>query len=192
MKKNNLTLGVLAVLLLNSTLALAESDYPAADFQPKVLFSDNTANDDAKKAQPAPKAAVALKQTSAAVAAPASVAKTNTAPQLTTEVKSEESGSTSLIGLLLLAAAGGFLFFKKQGGLVCPRKTTSGTSAGTTVTYGKDASGLSGVARYVKNIELLSASGVTRYLAQKEVVEQEKAAESTVATGVEKYLKNRA
>ncbi|MCX7089752.1 MAG: hypothetical protein NTV00_17080 [Methylococcales bacterium] len=41
MKKNNLTLGVLAVLLLNSTLALAESDYPAADFQPKVLFHDS-------------------------------------------------------------------------------------------------------------------------------------------------------
>ncbi len=41
MKKNNLTLGLLAALLLSSTLAVAESDYPAADFQPKVLFHDS-------------------------------------------------------------------------------------------------------------------------------------------------------
>jgi hypothetical protein len=40
-KKNNLTLGVCAALLLSSTLAVAESDYPAADFQPKVLFQDS-------------------------------------------------------------------------------------------------------------------------------------------------------
>lgn len=41
MKKNNLTPGVFAVLLLGSGLAMAEADYPAADFQPKVLFHDN-------------------------------------------------------------------------------------------------------------------------------------------------------
>ncbi len=40
MKKNNLTRGAFAVLLLASTVAGADQQYPAADFQPEVLYQD--------------------------------------------------------------------------------------------------------------------------------------------------------
>lgn len=41
MKKNNLTTGAFAVLLLASTVAGADQKYPAADFQPEVLYQDS-------------------------------------------------------------------------------------------------------------------------------------------------------
>jgi hypothetical protein len=40
-KKNNLTTGAFAVLLLASTVAGADQKYPAADFQPEVLYQDS-------------------------------------------------------------------------------------------------------------------------------------------------------
>ena len=40
MKKNNLTRGAFALLLLASTAASADQQYPAADFQPEVLYQD--------------------------------------------------------------------------------------------------------------------------------------------------------
>ncbi len=40
MKINELTKGVMAALLLTSSVAMAESDYPAADYQPKVLYTN--------------------------------------------------------------------------------------------------------------------------------------------------------
>ncbi|MDD5268884.1 MAG: hypothetical protein PHO08_17455 [Methylococcales bacterium] len=41
MKKNNLTRGAFAVLLLASAAAGADQKYPAADFQPEVLYQDS-------------------------------------------------------------------------------------------------------------------------------------------------------
>ncbi len=41
MKKNNLTRGAFAVLLLASAVAGADQKYPAADFQPEVLYQDS-------------------------------------------------------------------------------------------------------------------------------------------------------
>ena len=41
MKKNNLTTSAFAVLLLASTVASADQKYPAADFQPEVLYQDS-------------------------------------------------------------------------------------------------------------------------------------------------------
>jgi hypothetical protein len=40
-KKNNLTRGAFAALLLASTVAGADQQYPAADFQPEVLYQDS-------------------------------------------------------------------------------------------------------------------------------------------------------
>jgi hypothetical protein len=40
-KKNNLTRGAFALLLLASTVAGADQQYPAADFQPEVVYQDN-------------------------------------------------------------------------------------------------------------------------------------------------------
>ncbi|MEQ1638766.1 MAG: hypothetical protein ABL903_19070, partial [Methylococcales bacterium] len=193
-----LTPSVFAVLLLGSGLAMAEADYPAADFQPKVLFTDDTANDAALKNKPKASTGAAVTQNV--------VATKNTTPDLTTSNKGSESDSTSLLGLLALAAVGGFLFYKKQGGLSFGSATKASAS---NYVYGRDSSGLSGVTRYLKNRELLSASGVTRYLAQQEATAKAKIESTGVAkyvkaqtgaasndgsgaTGVEKYLKNRA
>ena len=41
MKKNNLTRGAFTLLLLASTVAGADQQYPAADFQPEVLYQDS-------------------------------------------------------------------------------------------------------------------------------------------------------
>ena len=64
MKKNNLTTGTFAVLLLASTVAGADQKYPAADFQPEVLYQDSAyiaknspSATPAKAVAPAPKAA---------------------------------------------------------------------------------------------------------------------------------------
>ena len=64
MKKNNLTRGAFALLLLASTAAGADQQYPAADFQPEVLYQDSDyiaknspSATTAKAAAPTPKAA---------------------------------------------------------------------------------------------------------------------------------------
>ena len=41
MKKNNLTKSAFALFLLASTAAVADEKYPAADFQPEVLYQDS-------------------------------------------------------------------------------------------------------------------------------------------------------
>ncbi|MEQ1635179.1 MAG: hypothetical protein ABL903_00715, partial [Methylococcales bacterium] len=52
-----LTPSVFAVLLLGSGLAMAEADYPAADFQPKVLFHDTDSKSSQSSVATEPKAA---------------------------------------------------------------------------------------------------------------------------------------
>lgn len=191
MKNNKISLSICAALLLSSTLVMAE-DYPAADFQPQVLFADDSANESAVKNQPTPKAATESVAKSASVSSSASTSSKATASVAATEApKAEDSGSGMLFGLLALAAVGGFLVYKKQ------NDAAGSSGSGNQYQFVKDGSGLSGVARYLKNREMLSASGVERYLAkQQEAAAAAKAAasasESNAApTGVEKYLKNR-
>lgn len=50
MKKNTLTLGIYAAMLLSSTLAIAEDEFPAADFQPKVIFQNSTVSESSQSA----------------------------------------------------------------------------------------------------------------------------------------------
>lgn len=60
MKKNNLLQGAIVALLVASPFAaFADSQYPAADFEPKVLFQDESVKSaaPAAKAAPAPAAA---------------------------------------------------------------------------------------------------------------------------------------
>lgn len=189
MKKNNLILAVSAAILLSTSQLTTAEEYPAADFQPKVLFADDSANDSAVKNQP--KATAASSTSSATATKSVSVSKTSStaAPQVSSTAKSEDSSMTMILALLALAG-GGFFFMKKQG--ECKSSTGGSYSSQS---YGKDPSGLSGVARYLKSREMLSASGVARYLAKQEEAAkanaQAQAASDAKATGVEKYLKNR-
>lgn len=182
MKKNKLILGVSAALLLSSTLVMAEEEFPAADFQPKVLFADENANNKAVKNQPVAKAA------STTITASTKQQASATPENIDSDDEGDDTDSTMLYGLLALAAAGGFLLFKKHvASLPCPNSQASESHTKTVdQIFSKDTSGLSGVARYLKNKELLSASGVERYLAK-----QEAAKMSSPVTGVAKYLKNK-
>ena len=69
MKKNNLTRGAFAVLLLASAAASADQKYPAADFQPEVLYQDN-----AYIAKNSPAATATKAPASATKAAPSAAA----------------------------------------------------------------------------------------------------------------------
>jgi hypothetical protein len=65
-KKNNLLQGAIVALLVASPFAVNAGQYPAADFEPKVLYQDESV-----KSTPAPAAAA---KSVAAVAAVAEVA----------------------------------------------------------------------------------------------------------------------
>lgn len=177
MKKNKLIFGISTALLLSSTLVMAEEEFPAADFQPKILFADESANNKAVKSK-----VVAKAVTSTATKQEVSTPSENS----DADDEGADTDSTMLYGLLALAAASGFLLFKKHVASLPSPNTQASVSHTTNQIFSKDTSGLSGVTRYLKNRELLSASGVERYLAK-----QEAANMSTAVTGVAKYLKNK-
>jgi len=216
-KREQLLTGVMAALVLASPLALAESDYPAANFQPKVVYSDSN-----YKAEPTQPAAVApvvendpnfpaanyqpkvlfndpnYKHSSAAPVAPgasrsaaASAPSTSAAVETSAPAKSGSS-DTTLFGLIALAAVAGYFLMNKKGG--------SSTTSGADYSVGNDgATGVekylekmgankTGVAKYLEKQTEVPATGVSRYMAKQVVKDREAAAAK--ATGVEKYLRD--
>lgn len=162
MKKNVLTKGLFAALLLASTVVVAE-EYPATDYQPTVVYSDSSAaSSESSEAKPA----------AAESSAPAAEAKAEKA----------ESSSNMLVGLVVLAVAGGFFLSKKQ----APVKQAETASAPVSGGYSGGVSGQTGVERYLQSQNASAATGVEKYLAKKEVTDKEAS-----LTGVDKYLRNR-
>jgi len=162
-KKINLTKGVFAVLLLASTMAVAETEYPAADFKPAILFQDLDANKAAKQNKPSVAASSNIQSRqddSVSTVVEPSVSSTT-----------ESSNLNALIGLAVFAAAGLFFFTRQSKG------------QGKSKSYG----GLTGVARYLKNLDQSAGTGVSRYLDKQVVATKEKAG----STGVAKYLRDR-
>ena len=103
MNKNNLTKGLFTALLLISSVVSADEKYPAADFQPKVVYSD----DNYKHNKTLPTSASKNASVSSATSTKEQASDESVA---TTETKKEDSSVTYLLGLLGLAAAGFFLF----------------------------------------------------------------------------------
>lgn len=201
MKKNNLTKSLFTGLLLLSSVAGADQKYPAADFQPSVVYQD-----DEYIAKSSQSTSTANKTASAAVSQAAdpkypaanfqpkvvyndpdykhSESTTSTAAGTSASVSSNEAGSPSskegdssssyLIGLVLFAAVG-FVLFKKR-----PESKSQASDR----VYAKDATGLTGVSRYLNRA---SGTGVARYLEK-----QVKSASSSAATGVAKYMAKQA
>ena len=203
------------VLLLASSMVGAETQYPAADFQPKVVYTDpdykpstqpstqlaaSSATDSQYPAanfqpkvlytdpnyKPAPSTSLAQKPA-------AEPAVSETAP-----AKEEESGSY-FIGLIVLAIVGFILFrkgVKEEGKERKPGAGYQGTTGSSTTLTGvakyiNRASG-TGVARYLeRQAKAASASaavtGVAKYMARK----AESSETSEGATGVAKYLRDR-
>jgi hypothetical protein len=198
-KKNELTKAVLAALILASSSVLAESDYPAADFQPKVLFSDESAQS-APEAKPAAAAASAAKveeadsnypaanyqpkvlfsdaeykHSAAAPNAGSAAAKSSSAPVSAASaanevIQSEKAGSSDFSLIgLLVLAAAGFLMYSKKSG----GKAVSSTAQDFTI-----ATGSTGVEKYLEKMGA-NKTGVAKYLEKQT---------ANPATGVAKYM----
>ncbi|MCL7422487.1 MAG: hypothetical protein M8364_16475 [Methylobacter sp.] len=211
---NNLTTGVLAALLLASPIAGAETEYPAADFQPKVLYKDaeykHAESASAEKSKPAtaetaqpderyPAATfkpevvyqdTEYKHTQSAPVAPTSKSK----PAAPKSVSTEESKSTGAAATTekkeeksmtnYLLGLGAFAV----AGLFFFGRKPKAPAEKTYPVYTRDTtSGLTGVEKYLKEQEVASATGVTKYL-ERQTESEEVAEAATPATGVAKYL----
>lgn len=198
MKKNQLTKAVMAALVFASSAALAESDYPAADFKPKVVYSDEGAQS-ASESKPAaakqveeadpnfpaanyqPKVLFSDKDYKHSAAAPSAPGGTSSASKSTASTESvstvqevgagkpASSDNTTLIGLIVLAAAGFFVYNKKSG------------AKGDTQAAGEEYVVAGGATRVEQYLEKMGGNktGVAKYL--------EKQTENP-KTGVAKYM----
>ena len=219
MKINNLTNGLVAALILASPIVGADTQYPAADFQPKVIYQDieggqsKSAAAPTKQAQPAevdskfpaadfaPKVLYKDADYKPSKITDTSSASVQTATADVAAVKVEEESMLSyLLGLAVFAVAG-YVFLTK-------REKPKAKSSDTNV-HSSHASGLSGVARYLRKHNMSAVTGVARYLetqiaaakgaeavsgVEKYLEKQAKSAKEKAAqagTGVEKYMRNR-
>jgi hypothetical protein len=193
-KKNNLLqIAVTTLLMANSFVAIAGNQYPAADFEPKVLYQD------ASVKSSAPAAPVATtKSAPAATPAPVveeafdarypatnfepkvlysdenykhtkstpSIQSASTVSENVSVAKVEKEGDSNLLflGLLAAAAVGGFALAKSS-------KTSSTVSH-----HSVYASGETGVTRYL-NARIPKVSGVSKYLER-----------NTIPTNVARYI----
>ena len=197
MKINNLTNGLVATLLLASPIVGAETEYPASDFKPKVIYQD-TGSSQNKPAS----ATVSVKSAEVDSRYPAAdfepkvlykdtdykpskfteasaVSERITADDVTAKVEVEESMLTYLLGLGIFAVAG-YIFLGKR--------DKSKAKISDTPAYSSHVSGLSGVARYLRKHNMSTVTGVARYLESQVASAKETAA----ASGVEKYLERQA
>lgn len=176
MKVHNLTKSVLVALLVASPLVGAETQYPAADFQPEIIKQDAeliSKHAEAGKTQAAsdtkPAAATVSKSESKTEATPAPVASAK---------KTEEDSNLPMILGAAVAAAAAFWFLRKGKNAPSDASYVASSPAAKT--------GATGVERYVSNQAASidsNATGVARYVASM--------AESTPAkpqTGVAKYV----
>lgn len=203
MKQNNLTNGLMAAMLLASPMVGAETQYPAADFQPKVIYQD--AEQIAKHSEAAQKSGSAsasqedsrypaanfqpkvlykdkdYKPSPSSTAAPVSTKQQSKAASSETvaagETEKSKQGGNNWIFFAVLAVAG-IIFFN--------RRSKSATQAGadyraasrTSGGVAGDYSGTTGVARYLNRT---MGTGVSRYLEKQAKTEK-------AITGVAKYM----
>ncbi len=212
MKKNNLTRGAFALLLLASTVAGADQQYPAADFQPEVLYQDSDYI--AKNSPSATTAKVtspAQKDTSNAAATNEVDSKypaANFQPEVLYHdpnykpsqsvkaiVSKEETGSNQAESVSATPASEekssmssyliGLVVFALAGFYFFKRsKATVQKKAPAAVPAKASYALTTGVAKYLNKV---SGTGVSRY-----VEKQVKSASATATTGVAKYMAKQA
>jgi len=198
-KKYHLTNGIVAALLLASPIVGAKTKYPAADFQPEVIYQDSEYI--GKKGAPASKAKTArakssqadpkypaahfepevvfqdpeqmkkAEQTAQAVAAARSTATPASSGQAAGAAKAGGLMENYWVGLVALALAGFAVLYSRR-----PKPEVSEGPA-----YTIDASGLTGVARYMRMKAMSGPTGVQKYIEK----------HGRQITGVEKYLRRR-
>jgi hypothetical protein len=219
-KKNNIKKGIFTALFLASPLVMAGNDYPAADFQPKVLFQDadykhegSSFNSSAatlgEKTKPDanyPAATfqpevlyhdteykhkkVDINNESITLAVWTEKVEEEAAE---TAAASEESSMNPLFAIVVLGVAG-FLYSKKSKG--------TNETKGQAKSSAESASGLTGVAKYLQS-KAPKLSGVAKYLEANQPtpksgvakyvakkIVEQKKAAANKTTGVEKYMRN--
>ncbi len=206
---NNLTKGTFAVLLLSSTVASADQQYPAADFQPEVLYQNSD-----YIAKESPKAAPAK-----AVAAPVAKAATTTeadskypaadfkpevlyhdtnykasaAPIKTVSVKDKVTQSVATEAEVPAATTEkedssftsyllGLLGLGLAGFFLFKKSISANSQKSASTPATKSYAVNTGVAKYLQKI---TGTGVSRY-----ITSQEKVIVTTQLTGVAKYVAN--
>jgi hypothetical protein len=219
---NKLTKVAMVLSLLSSPLAFAGEDYPAANFEPKVLFSSDEASSSASSAPVAAKAVEtvevdsnypaanfqpkvtfndeAYKHSAAAPGTP-SVAKSASASvsvaavaESAPQAEKAEGSNNNLIGLALLAAVGFFLYNKKSAKAVSVESAQDYANAGDST----------GVEKYLEK-QGMNKTGVAKYLDKQTAnpatgvakymakqIVRDREAAAAKATGVEKYLRDNA
>ncbi len=220
MKKNIIKKGVFTALLLASPFVVAGTQYPASDFQPKVVYQDK----DIKQEASSSSASVGEKAKAdtnypAATFQPTVVyqdkeykhtkgAETSKSiplamweekvEQVAEEAAAESAEESSLNPLFAIVVLGVAAFLYKKSTGTAKSKKTAASSVGV-----RSSDGLSGVARYLEK-KSPKLSGVAKYLeanqsapksgvakyVAKKVVAAKQAASEKV-TGVEKYVRNR-
>jgi hypothetical protein len=184
-KKNELLRGLFATLLLMSPLAGAESQYPAADFEPVIISQD--ADLIAKHSQ----AAKERESAKPTVVSPVAGSKPDVAaePAKTAAEGARESllsGNYPILAIVLALA--GFVFWstKRSGTQVQPQQAGNHAPA-----QSQGPAGETGVARYLKNLPprvAAAETGVAKYL--KNLPDSASTARPAAAeTGVARYVK---
>jgi len=212
-KKNNLKKGIFTALLLVSSVVSAGEKYPAADFQPKVVFQDSEykhsgattssaasfgekAADDSNYPAATFKPQVLFQDTeykhntkvsNTPNTAQAASSSSSSADVADTVEASEDADMTPLFGLIILAAAV-FLYRKKVASKTATNNIPEGPTGVAKYIQNK-APKISGVAKYLEANQPTPKSGVAKYVAKRVVEAKRAAAEKT--TGVEKYMRNK-
>lgn len=187
MKKRDLTKAILTALLLASPWAKADSEYPAADFEPVIITQDSALIEEHEKASKARTSeAVQAVQAKREEPATSAVSSADQPGSGAPAAKAENPLTENLpIGLIVLGLAGFVLWSGRQSG----SKVQSAAPAPVVPA----ASGETGVAKYLKNLsepaqKAAAETGVAKYLKSLSAAAV-KPAESAPATGVAKYLK---
>lgn len=202
MKKNQLTKSLMAAFMLTSGAAMAGADYPAADFQPKVLYTNPDYKESAAAPVSAAKSAPVAKAAAVEVeadpnfpaasfqpkvlysnadykhssAAPAAVGASSsakpTAAAAAVEVIQSEKEGSSDLSIV------GLLALAVVGFLLFNKKS-SGSTAGTAASDSYSQSGdATGVEKYLEKIGA-NKTGVAKYLEKQG---------TTTTTGVARYM----
>ncbi|MDO9169432.1 MAG: hypothetical protein Q7U18_10175 [Methylobacter sp.] len=215
MKINNLTNGLVVALLLASPVVGADTQYPAADFEPKVIYQDAeyigqnkpaSAEVSTKQAKPAdvdsqypaadfePKVLYKdadYKRSTATGSSSVSEGVAAVSSSTSESVATDEvaaSGVEKVEDESMLSYLLGLGVFAVAGYAFLRKREPKVKTSSSTPVYSGHMSGLSGVARYIRKHNLSAVTGVARYL-ESQIVSAKDAA---VSSGVEKYLEKQA
>ncbi|MCK4842634.1 MAG: hypothetical protein KAT04_12260 [Methylococcales bacterium] len=188
---------LLVPLLFSASVAVANSDYPATDFQPKVLYQDSGYKHSSSSGSRSSSSRSSAEVSTADSAYPAanfqpevlykdsgyrhtkgtikpsaplsrSVSNADVYEESSAQESEDDSMFSLIMGLSVLAVAG-FVFFSKNTLNTGAKRGGSAKRASSKVKKVVARSSVSGVDKYLESKEGPIASGVSKYLEEREV-----------------------